>query len=121
MVVLQFKKFVIVGIAGFVIDYGLSLVLTKSTANPYISRIAGFVVAVLFTYIANSVYTFKSHRFNFEEFAGYLFFTVASFLVNYLVFSLLVSSTGFTLAFIAGTGLSMFLNFTFYRRFVFTG
>ena len=86
---LQFIRFCIVGIIGFVFDAGiLHLLVTHMRANPYTARLVSFLVAASITWMINRHYTFQvRHRANRAEWACYVAFMMVGALVNYGAFA----------------------------------
>ncbi len=86
---LQFIRFCIVGIIGFVFDASiLHLLVTGMQTNPYTARVVSFLVAASITWMINRHYTFQvSHRANRTEWARYVAFMMVGALMNYGAFA----------------------------------
>ena len=89
----QFLRFCVVGVVGFVIDAGiLQLLVSGGLANPYLARIASFLLAASATWLMNRRYTFDiKQRPSHAEWARYVTFMVLGALVNYGAFAISIA------------------------------
>jgi putative flippase GtrA len=89
-------RFVLVGAAGFFIDYGvLTLVLNLHLGlNAYTARLISFPVAVCATWLLNRSFTFRgpAHHGAVRQAALYLAVQLSGFAANYAVFSLAIAT-----------------------------
>ena len=89
----QLLRFCVVGATGFVIDAGILQVLVIGVhVNPYVARIASFVVAASATWLMNRRYTFAvTHQPTRTEWLRYIGFMSLGALVNYGGFALCIA------------------------------
>lgn len=123
----QLVHFALAGVAGYIADAGVLLLLHPVT-GPYAGRVLSFGVAVVVTWLINRNLTFRQQR-RFtslgHEFATYLATALvggAASLGSYsLLVSLFGSSQGALLLFVAiGSLVGMLFNFTLSKYLVFT-
>ena len=126
----QFFAFGAVGVAGFGVDAGvLTLLLRSGIAGPYLGRVVSFLCAASCTWILNKTYTFAD-RGNRDGLASqwlrFLGANAVGGLVNYGVYSLLLSQSAFfstypVAAVAVGSLSGLTVNFALSRTFVFAG
>jgi putative flippase GtrA len=81
-----FLRFCVVGVVGFVVDVGCTLVLTQVAALlPLPARIAAFIVAATVTWGLNRRYTFRS-RAGLGSWMPYVLLTSIGALTNISVY-----------------------------------
>jgi len=88
----QFFWFAISGIAGFIVDTVI-LMLLKDPLGLYLARLCSFFCAVFVTWLINRTFTFGDYHSNHsrvKEFLIYLSLMLAGGSVNYLLYALLV-------------------------------
>lgn len=119
----QFGWFVVVGVAGFLIDAGVTIGLARLGWSPRAARLPGLALAIVFTWLANGRLAFGDRRSGgFGELARYASVALAVAALNYAVYSLLVGAIGsIAVAIALATAVSMFASFAGYRALVFTG
>lgn len=89
MIIRQFCKYAIVGVLGFIVDAGI-LHLLLEHLNPYYSRLISFLSAVIATWILNRHYVFNKNKSASREGCAYLIVQSVGFLVNFIIYSILV-------------------------------
>jgi len=113
------SKFIIVGAIGFIIDFSCYLLLLKLDLSLYISRILAFIFAVQATYSLNKKFTFSERSSNkLHYFMG----QTSGIGINYISFILFynVITPGHSIiAFISGSAIALFYNFTVANLWVF--
>ncbi|MBY0611881.1 MAG: GtrA family protein [Beijerinckiaceae bacterium] len=119
---LQFRNFVIVGIAAAVVHYGLLIALVEgASANTVIATLAGYLGGGLVSYWLNRRFTYVSVRSHRE--AGWRFALVAGigFLLTGGLMQLLNGSLGwpYLLAQIVITGIVLMWSFVANRAWTF--
>ena len=81
----QIARFGVVGVAAFVVDYGLMVALTELAGmDPVVSATISFTVSVVFNYVASMRYVFR-HRQGMSrrrEFAIFVALSVAGLGIN---------------------------------------
>lgn len=89
----QLLRFCAVGACGFVIDAGiLQILISGGATNPYLARIASFLLAASATWLLNRRYTFDvKHRPTHAEWARYVAFMMLGALVNYGAFAISIA------------------------------
>jgi putative flippase GtrA len=126
---IQFLRFALVGIAGFVVDAAtLYTAMHYAGANHYGGRLISYLVAASVTWALNRRFTFHARRSArpLHEWGRFLASNALGGLLNYTTYAILVasSSTVFehpVLGVAAGSSAGLLFNFTLSRRFVFTG
>ncbi|MDP9128695.1 MAG: GtrA family protein [Pseudomonadota bacterium] len=124
---IQFFKFGLIGVIGFLVDYGmLHFGLDVLGLGRYGSAIFSFPFAVTATWIGNRVFTFKglSSQPAHHEWARFLAVCAGGFVLNRGAYALLIANVPLAYAYpvlglVAGTAAGMFFNFFVARRFVF--
>jgi len=86
-VLLKLSKFIIVGIFGFIIDFGITYFLKeKIFLNKYISNSTGFIIAASFNYIFNRLWTFSSDNPNlFLEYSTFIIVSILGLFINNVI------------------------------------
>ena len=126
---IQFIKFGIVGVFGFIVDSSaLTIALKIFGLNPYAAAIVAFPCAATATWVGNRLFTFRDRRAAQgamkAEWGRFMSVTLVGFLVNRGTYAGLItlSPTIYTypiLGLVGGTLVGMFINFFLSRRFVF--
>lgn len=116
-----FARFVLVGVAGFVVDAGIVVVLVAAGVSPFIARIPALSIAILTTWLLNRSISFRVRApRSREELARYIAVALSSALLNYLLYSALVAvGLGPVLAIAVSTICLMFYSFIGYRHYAF--
>jgi putative flippase GtrA len=85
----DFRRFCIVGAAGFVVDAGLFLGLLAAGADAYVARAASVLVAVTATWWLNKEWTFRPEGGSAKQgtYLAYLAVQSGGMVVNYAVFA----------------------------------
>ncbi len=131
--VAQMRAFLVVGVIGFVVDAGLTMLLSSAGGlSPYAARIPAVLCAATTTWLLNRRHTFRSQDVQrAREFVRYLSVSVVGTTLNYTVYSLVlmgIARMGLTfvtqnMAIVAavtcGSLVSMSLTFTGFRLFAF--
>ena len=120
-------SFALIGVAGFVVDSGvLLLLLHVGHWNRYSSRLVSFLCAASFTWAANRLYTFKSARKHplGSQWLRFVLVNGVGGVVNLGVYAWLVSAFATAhrfpvLAVGAGSIAGLAFNFSLSRAFVF--
>ncbi len=123
-------RFAVVGGANTVIDFAILLILTSFGIPAVIANYPSSTAAVVFSFIANKNYTFKSTGSNLKkEIVLFLVFTLACawiiqpltiLAVEYLLKTFSIQSTILTIvAKLAATIVTLIWNYYTYSRFVF--
>ncbi len=124
----QFFMFACVGVAGFVVDSTVLVVLLNThIAGPYLSRLASFLCAVTFTWAANRWLTFPAtgaSRSVAGQWAHFVSINAVGGALNLLVYALLVATLELVgrhpvLGVAAGSIAGLLANFTLSRLLVF--
>lgn len=117
----SFLRFVFVGIAGFIVDSGLTMVIAHFHVSYIHARIPAIAVAMLTTWLLNRRFTFDvRNKKTMSEVARYAAVSLVSAFLNFLLYSLMVTA-GFwpPLAVAIATGSLMVFSFLAYRRVAF--
>lgn len=111
-----FLRFCAVGAVGFVVDAGLTLLLSQGLQwTPVASRIVAFVVAATVTWLLNRHYTFRSQA-GLRSWAPYVMATGVGALINIGIYWLWLRVAGVAPAAILGgvalgSGVALAFNF----------
>ena len=95
--IVQFLKFAVVGASNTAVDWIVYFILTKSVlenvAEKPLAKSISFIVAVINSYIWNSIWTFKNEYTSKSQstskvfiFARFLIVSLAGWGINYIVF-----------------------------------
>ncbi|ODN70500.1 GtrA family protein [Methylobrevis pamukkalensis] len=114
--VIRLLRFAAVGGTGFLVDAGVTLALAASGLSPFLARVGGIGVAILVTWALNRRFTFADRRNDAlaAEGSRYGLVALASCLVNYLAYALLLLALpdvplGLAVAF--GSGVAMVVSY----------
>lgn len=123
---LQFGKFAVVGVIGFVVDTAVVYALLALGAEFFAARVPSFLAAATTTWALNRCFTFRSAARGplLREWATFLATNAVGGLVNYATSVGLeagwdLASAHPVLAVAAGSIAGMFLNFAAAKRLVF--
>lgn len=89
----QFYKFSLVGVAAFLIDYGLLFVFTESLQMHYLlSSMLSFTVATVFNYIYSTKYVFecREEQSKAGQFIFFVLLSACGLLLNSILMKMLV-------------------------------
>jgi putative flippase GtrA len=88
---LKFLKFALVGLTGFIIDFGITfLVKERLRWNKYVANSLGFVLASVNNYVLNRLWTFRSNEPEIGwQFSKFLLVALTGLVFNNLVVYLL--------------------------------
>jgi putative flippase GtrA len=87
-----FGRFAIVGGLGFVVDSGGTALLVAAGVSPFVARIPAILAAMLTTWLLNRRLTFNVRRpKSTAELARYIAVASTSSVLNYLLYSVLVT------------------------------
>lgn len=115
----QLIRFGIVGIAGFLVDVGLTVLLAQAGLPPWAARPPAIAVATVLTWGMNRGFTFRVDA-PVRSLVPYAFVAGASAMINYGLFIFAVEMGHSIIASIAfATAVSMIASFIGYRRFAF--
>ena len=125
--IIQFIKFGMIGVIGFIVDYGMLHVgIDILGLGRYWSALFSFPFAVTATWIGNRLFTFrgKSTHSMHKEWARFFAVCVVGLVLNRGAYSLLIYSVPLAyhypiIGLMAGTAAGMFFNFFAARRVVF--
>ncbi len=117
-------RFLVVGSTTVLVDFVTYVGLLALGTNISVAKALGLVVATLFAFAANRIWTFKVVHYSHGQFVRFLFaYAVASATnvgVNALgVWILGTGELGLTIAYLAATGTSATMNFLSMKFFVF--
>lgn len=122
----EFAYFSLAGVAGFLIDTGVVLLLTKSGMDPIMAQSVAFTIAVTITWLLNRRFTFAHHASPkwLREWLHYVAANSVGALVNNGVYALLVLTMAMfskepVLAVVSGSLAGLVFNFTASRTLVF--
>ena len=124
---LQFIKFGLVGVVGFLVDAGvLRFCMTELGMGPYAGRIVSFMAAVTATWLCNRHFTFRGQGSGSTraQWARFVAVCLGGFVFNYGAYALLIATQPVVAAYpvlgvAAGSLAGMFFNFFASRRLVF--
>ncbi len=119
----QLSRFAVVGSLGFLVDFGVTLLLIDFGLDAFIARIVAIMLAVLTTWRLNRAITFGASESS-QAREGMRYFAVAFCvaMVNYTIYAgLLMTVPGMSpgIAIIIAVGCATVLSFCGYRLFAF--
>ncbi|MFM1990288.1 MAG: hypothetical protein RJA99_3245 [Pseudomonadota bacterium] len=119
---MAFARFLLVGLAGFLVDSGVTLALIALGAGPWAARVPAIAAAMVFTWLANRRFAFRARTARtVSEAARYATVAAAMASFNYLAYlGLLALDLAPVIAIAVATGLQAVLSFHAYRRIVFS-
>ena len=110
-------KFILVGISGLAIDFGLTFLLKeKLKSNRFIANSIGFIAAASSNYFLNRWFTFQStNRDVLIEYSSFFVIALIGLAINNLLLSLLEKKLNFYIAklgaIVLTTGWNFFANY----------
>ena len=125
--ILQFLRFGVVGVAGFLVDAGVLTAMIWLGLGPYAGRVMSYLVAASTTFAFNRAWTFRSASREApvaSQWGRFLLLNLIGFAANYGTYAALVAGTAIVAAHpvigvAAGSLAGMFINFGLSRRYVF--
>ena len=125
--IIQFLKFGIVGVIGFLVDVGiLNFCMHEFGMGRYSGRLVSFIIAASTTWICNRLFTFRGQGGGHagKQWAKFVTVSAGGFVLNYGTYALLIATVPLVheypwLGVAAGSVAGMFFNFFAARRVVF--
>ncbi len=119
----RFSRFVVVGIAGFIVDAGLTTTLIQFGLDPFTARLIAITTAMLVTWRLNRAITFGQSATS-QKAEGLRYSVVATLaaIINYLSYAVLVlifPGIFPVFAVAIATGTSMCVSYIGYSRYAF--
>jgi putative flippase GtrA len=126
----HFTRFCCVGLLGFTVDFGVLTLIVDLGVNKIGGKVLSFSVAVVATWLANRLWTFRGHggpkRSLAREFGGYLTVQSVGFAANFAVYSAAIYSVPvksehlqLLLGSVAGTAAGLVINYLGAKHLVF--
>jgi putative flippase GtrA len=86
-----FLSFAGVGVAGFLVDFGLLFAITTfSNISPILARLPSFLAAATITWLLNARFTFGVPANTWRSWTKYISVNSFGFALNYLIYAALV-------------------------------
>lgn len=125
--ILQFLRFGVVGVAGFLVDAGVLMLMLWLGLGPYAGRVVSYLAAASTTFALNRAWTFRNASREgpvASQWGRFVLLNLVGFAANYGTYAALVAGTPLVAAYpvigvAAGSLAGMFLNFGLSRRYVF--
>ncbi|TCH99752.1 GtrA family protein [Roseococcus sp. SYP-B2431] len=125
---LQFLRFGVVGVAGFLVDAGVLTAMLWLGLGPYAGRVVSYLAAASTTFGLNRAWTFRSASREAPvaaQWGRFVLLNLIGFVANYGTYAALLAGTQTVAAHpvigvAAGSLAGMFINFGLSRRYVFT-
>lgn len=116
------SKFAVVGIAGFVIDAAIFMLLIVLNSDPMMARVIAFWSAASFTWWGNRRFTFNRDvsQSPLKQWGSHMLVAHFAGGVNLVVFFVMNLWTPVFIAFPVGVGVATVINFTLVNRYVFS-
>ena len=120
----NFGLFVLIGVTGFAIEYGLiSVLIYIFDTNPYLPRVVSFPIALLTTWILNRTFTYRVMTpVTWLELGRYLGANILAQTSNIILYMLACSPLiGFSplISLILASTFSVLISMVVYQRYVF--
>ena len=126
----DFMRFCCVGLLGFVVDFGVLISIVDLGVHKIAGKFLSFSVAVVATWLANRLWTFRGHdgpKLSLaREFGSYLTVQSVGFAVNFAVYSAVIYSVPLKnehlqllAGSLAGTGAGLVINYLGAKHLVF--
>ena len=127
--ILQFLRFGVVGVAGFLVDAGVLTAMLWLGLGPYVGRVVSYLAAASTTFAFNRAWTFRSASRKAPvaaQWGRFVLLNLVGFAANYGTYVAVVAGTAIgaahpVIGVAAGSIAGMFLNFGLSRRYVFGG
>lgn len=125
--IMQFLRFGVVGVAGFLVDAGILTAMLWVGLGPYAGRVVSYLAAASTTFALNRAWTFRSAARDAPvaaQWGRFVLLNLIGFAANYGTYAALIAGTETVAAHpvigvAAGSLAGMFLNFGLSRRYVF--
>ncbi|MDB5379997.1 MAG: GtrA family protein [Rubritepida sp.] len=125
--ILQFLRFGVVGVAGFLVDAGVLTAMLWLGLGPYAGRVVSYLAAASTTFALNRAWTFRSASREAPvaaQWRRFVLLNLVGFVANYGTYAALIAGTETVAAHpvigvAAGSLAGMFINFGLSRRYVF--
>ncbi len=125
--IMQFLRFGVVGVAGFLVDAGVLTAMLWAGIGPYAGRVVSYLAAASTTFALNRAWTFRSAARDAPvaaQWGRFVLLNLIGFAANYGTYAALIAGTETVAAHpvigvAAGSLAGMFLNFGLSRRYVF--
>lgn len=120
--IVQFSKYVVVGLCAAVAQYGILIVLAEAFhSDPVHASAIGFIVAGIVSYVLNYRFTFRSTRRHAEALPIFCLVVLIAFGINVSAMALFtrVIAVHYVLAQLASTGIVLIWQFSANRMWTF--
>lgn len=108
-------KFGAVGVAGMVVDYGVTFLCKEVLKiQKYVANALGFAVAASFNYYLNRVWTFNSHnQAVLREYSSFILVSIVGLAINTFILWIFTGKLkwNFYIAKLVAIGITVFWNF----------
>lgn len=84
MLDLKLIKYLLVGVLNTIVGFGIIFGLMFLGISPEISNLSGYAVGIVFSYVMNKIFTFKSKKKSKAEFIKFILAMLLAYILNFI-------------------------------------
>lgn len=85
-------RYLCVGLLNTIVGFGVIFGLMLCGVNPEISNVFGYAFGIIFSYVVNKIFTFKSKNRSKTEFIKFILAMALAYILNFIALKIAINS-----------------------------